>query len=158
MSQRSKFKLLAAASAVAALGCMASSYAQEPKTSDGIVYVSGGVGEDSRDRLNSQAREYNLRLMFTLNEGNFLSDVNVAITDAKGKKVIEDVANGPFFMAKLPAGSYTVTATYQGKTQTRKIQAGKGSSVAHMRWPSNPQTDNPVARDQAGPGKKDLAG
>jgi hypothetical protein len=116
--------------------------AVEPITRDGITFVSGGIGLDAQEKLQAQSRDYNLRLVFTLAEGNYLADVNVALTDARGKRLLEHTADGPFFMAKLPAGQYTVTATYGGNTQTRRVSVGtRGLSTVHMRWPSNPQTD-----------------
>jgi hypothetical protein len=155
MSQISKFKVITLASAVAALGWMAPSYAQDQpekaKRGDTIAYVSGGVAEDSRDRMNSMARDFNLKLVFTLNEGNYLASVPVRITDSRGRVVVEDVSEGPFFMAKLPAGTYTVTATNDGKTQTRRVQVGNGLRTEHLRWPAS-ATDNPLPREQASRG------
>ena len=161
MSRSSRKVVTAVSAVVVALGCMAPAYAQDQarkpasqsmpaeqgRAGDGVSYVSGGVGDDSEARIVAAANQYNLKLLFTLNEGNYLSDVNVAITDARGRKVIEDVANGPFFLAKLPAGQYTVTATYEGKTQTRKVSVGKGLHSAHMRWASDPVADFPGPRD-----------
>jgi hypothetical protein len=155
MSQLSKFKLITVASAVAALGCMASSYAQEQpekaKRADTVAYVSGGVAEDSRDRMNSMSRDFNLKLVFTLNEGNYLASVPVKITDSRGRVIVEDVSEGPFFMAKLPTGSYTVTAVNDGKAQTRRVQVGTGLRTEHLRWAANPN-DNPLPREQASKG------
>ena len=173
MSQR--IKRTAIASALVALGFMLPAYGQEAKPSydfgfdkaapsgqkagsqtapaeksgsaSGVAYVSGGVGDDSQDRMAGMGRDYNLKLMFTLNEGNYLADVNVAVADARGNKVIDDVANGPFLFAKLPAGQYTVTATYEGKSQTRKVSVGKGMQTAHMKWASNNPDDFPGPRD-----------
>jgi hypothetical protein len=161
MLQISKFKLVAVASAVAtmgALGAMApsSSYSQgqeQPRTGSGATYISGGVGIDSVERLNSQARDFNLKLVFTLNEGNYLANVPVTITDGRGNKVIEAVSEGPLFLAKLPAGSYTVTATNDGKTQTRKVTVGQGQQTAYLRWPAA-ATDNPLPREQASRSEK----
>ena len=111
-------------------------------TGGGINYVSGGVGVDSEEQMLAQQKNFNLKLMFTWLEGNYLADVNVAIADAKGNKVIEDVADGPFFMAKLPDGQYTVTATYEGTTQTRKVSVSAGHlNTVHLRWARNPATD-----------------
>src|SRR5262245_46187532 len=73
--------------------------AEQGKTGDRVAYVSGGVGDDSQDRMASLGRDYNLKLMFTLNEGNYLADVGVAVADSRGNKVIDDVSNGPFFFA-----------------------------------------------------------
>jgi len=168
-----RIKLLTAASAVLALGFMLPAHGQTQSKSStgfgfdsatgpggqkaappaekagsgaGVAYVSGGVGDDSQDRMAGMGREYTLKLMFTLNEGNYLSDVNVAIADSRGNKVIDDVANGPFLFAKLPAGQYTVTATHEGKSQTRKVNVGKGMQTAHLRWASTAE-DFPGPRD-----------
>jgi hypothetical protein len=119
------------------------------KTRDGIEYLSGGVGIDAQDRINQRAKDFNLKLIFTLTEGNYVADVGVAVKDAKGRTVLEDTAEGPFFLAKLPAGQYTVAATYEGRTVTRKLQVGKGLRTEYLRWPSNPETDNPLPREQA---------
>jgi hypothetical protein len=117
---------------------------------DGVNYTSGGIGIDSQERLNARAREFNLKLIFTLNEGNYIADVGVILSDAKGRKVVEHTADGPFFMARLPAGQYNVAATYEGKTVTRKISVGGGGlRTEYFRWPSNPATDVPLSREQA---------
>ena len=114
---------------------------------DNVYYVSGGVGEDSVERLNARARDFNLKLVFTLNEGNYLADIGVVIVDAKGAKLIEHIADGPFFFAKLPAGQYSVTATNEGNAVTRKVMVGASNlRTEHFRWPANPQTDNPLPR------------
>jgi hypothetical protein len=110
-------------------------------TAQGVQFVSGGVGEDSEAKLKAEQKNFNLKLLLTLNEGNYLADVNVVVTDAKGNKVIEHVAEGPFFLAKLPAGQYTVAATYEGKTQTRRVSVGSGLQTVHLRWPKNAETD-----------------
>jgi hypothetical protein len=119
------------------------------KTRDGIEYLSGGVGINAQEAINARAQDFNLKLVFTLKEGNYIADVGVAVQDAKGRTIVEDTADGPFFLAKLPAGQYTVAATYEGRTVTRKLQVGKGLRTEYLRWPSNPETDNPLPREQA---------
>ncbi|MGQ0751570.1 MAG: T9SS type A sorting domain-containing protein, partial [Betaproteobacteria bacterium] len=107
----------------------------------GVSFVSGGIGENSVTALKAREREFNLKLVFTLNEGNYLADVGVRITDAAGKLVIEHVTDGPIFMARLPAGAYTMQATYNGKAQTRKLSVGDRLQTAYLRWPSDPGRD-----------------
>ena len=119
-------------------------------TPEGVSYVSGGVGVDSQEQLDARAGEFNLKLVFTLTEGNYVADVNVVVSDAKGQKIIESLSEGPYFMARLPAGRYSVTATYDGKAQSRKLYVGaKGLHTEYLRWPSNPAIDFPLSREQA---------
>ena len=102
-----------------------------------VVYLSGGVGEDEEARVLARQNEFNLKLLFTLNEGNYLSGVNVAIADSGGRNVVQTVADGPYFMASLPAGQYMVSATRDGKTIKRKVQVGnRGLRTEQMRWPA----------------------
>ncbi len=129
-----------------ALVMVAPAVADQEGTQEGVKYVSGGVGLDSEARLNARASEFNLKLIFTLKEGNYLADVNVVVADAKGRKLVEHLADGPFFMAKLPAGQYNVVATYDGKAETRKVAVGSGLRTEYFRWASNPLVDNPTPR------------
>ncbi len=56
-------------------------------------------------------------------------------------------ADGPFFMAKLPAGTYSVNAVYEGKSQASKVTLRDGRlRTEYLRWPSNPKQDLPVSR------------
>lgn len=99
--------------------------------------VSGGVSVNARDNLRAQVPPHNVKMVFSLNTGNYLSDVNVRVTDRSGKVVIEDVSNGPWLYAKLPAGNYTATATYNGVPVTQKFSIGKGVKTAQFRWPAS---------------------
>jgi hypothetical protein len=113
--------------------------AEKVAASGNVSFISGGVGIDSEQQIKAREKEFNLKLIFTLVEGNYLADVGVRISDAAGKAVIETTAEGPFFLAKLPAGTYTVAASYGGKTQTRKVTVGDRLQTAYLRWPSSPQ-------------------
>jgi len=100
--------------------------------------VSGGVSLNARDAMRTQERDANVKLVFALNTGNYVSDVQVKVVDSKGKMVIDDMSNGPWLLAKLPAGSYTATATYNGKPLTQKFSVGKsGLRTAQFRWPAS---------------------
>lgn len=86
-----------------------------------VSYVSGGVGTDSLDRLRSLAKDFNLKLVFALKSGEFVSSVKTTIADAKGRSLLDVTSEGPWLLAKLPAGSYQISATFAGKAVTRKI-------------------------------------
>ena len=107
------------------------------KAKGAVPSVSGGVSLNARDTMRTQERDANLKLVFALNTGNYVSDVQVKVMDGKGKVVLDDVSNGPWLLAKLPPGTYTATATYNGKPVTQKISVGKGLRTAQFRWPAS---------------------
>ena len=102
-----------------------------------VTYVSGGVGLESQGQLSSMSRDFNLKLVFALNSGAYLSGVEIAIVDSKGKAVVDTTSDGPWFMVKLPAGSYRVVATVAGKSEKRQVAvAATGLKTIDFRWAS----------------------
>jgi hypothetical protein len=100
--------------------------------------VSGGVSLNARDNLRSQIPPHNVKMVFALNTGNYVSDVAVQVKDGSGKVVVDDVSNGPWLYAKLPPGNYTATATYNGSTKTQRFSVGsRGVRTAQFRWPAS---------------------
>jgi hypothetical protein len=139
---------VSAAQAVADQGT-ALHYEQIKHSSAGIDYVTGGVGDEATQELRQFASDngYNLKGFFTLNTGNFVSDVRVALKNERGRTLVDDVADGPMFFAKVPPGNYSLTATYEKKTETQKMRIGqRDTRVAYFRWPANPQTDVALGR------------
>lgn len=117
-------------------------YNEIKKSPEGVKYLMGGIGLEAQERFNARTDDFNLKLVFTLEQGAYIADVGVTVKDAQGRTVVEDVADGPYFMAQLPPGRYTIEARYGGKTVTRNLQVGKdGTRVAYLRWPRNPETD-----------------
>ena len=102
-----------------------------------VTYVSGGVGQESLDQLSSITREFNLKLVFALNSGAYLSGVQVQIADAKGTTILDAMSDGPWFMAKLPTGNYQVMATVAGKVEKRRVTVGPSQlKTVDFRWAS----------------------
>jgi hypothetical protein len=105
------------------------------KTTGGISHVSGGIGEDSIAKLESLARDFNLKLVFALQSGNYVTDVKVVIADSKGKNLLDATSAGPWFLAKLPAGNYQIVATFEGKAVKRPVTIGKAKlQTVDFRW------------------------
>ena len=137
-SIRCVFVLLAAAlftatSALAANG-------EAVKQSGDISYVSGGVGDESLERVGALEMGFNVKLVFALQNGEYLSVVKVVIADAVGKPLLEPVAEGPVFLAKLPAGRYEVRATVGDVTRMQRLRVGakEGLKTVQFRWPLAP--------------------
>ena len=105
-----------------------------------VTYVSGGVGTESIDRLNVLAADFNLKLVFALTSGEYVSGAKVAITDANGKTLLEATSDGPWFLARLPRGNYQIVATLADKSLKRQVAVdpGKTRSV-DFRWVAEQQ-------------------
>ena len=100
-----------------------------------IRYISGGVGKPEREQLRALEKEFNLKLVFTKADGKFVANVAIVVSDAKGRKLLAAVADGPLFMARLPAGQYRIAATFSNNTQTRKVEVTAGRlRTEQMRW------------------------
>lgn len=133
-------RLLAGWLAVAALvphAVAAENPDNETVVMDGnISYVSGGIGEDSRERLKAFASAFNLKLLLARKSGEYLGDVEVVVNDARGRELIKAVAEGPIFMANLPPGSYEIVATSDGVPLRQRASIVKGQTgTLHFRWP-----------------------
>jgi hypothetical protein len=103
----------------------------------GIAFVSGGVGTDSIDRLNSLASDFDLKLVFALESGAYLSKVTVVIADAQGKPLLDTVSEGPWLLASLPTGSYRIVATFAGNSLTRQVSVVYAKlETIDFRWAS----------------------
>jgi len=110
------------------------------QTAGSVTYVSGGVGTESIDRLNALAADFNLKLVFALSSGEYVSGVRVAIADAKGTTVLEATSDGPWFLARLPNGNYQVVATHADKALKRPVSVGPGKiRTVDFRWASGQQ-------------------
>jgi len=97
----------------------------------GIRYVSGGIGVSERDELNALSHQFNLRLLFAVQAGNYLADVRVNISDTRGETVFSAKSEGPWFFVQLPPGAYTVDVDALGRTQgqTVRISGGRQSRL-----------------------------
>jgi hypothetical protein len=107
-------------------------------TAGDVTYVSGGVDDASLDALKANVQKYDLKLVFALKSGAFMSSVKVAISDAKGNPVLDATSDGPWFLAKLPAGSYRVVATSSSGTAITQqaAVATTGLKTLDFRWAS----------------------
>ena len=98
-----------------------------PEERQGVVaYRSGGVGIEEAKQMRQLARDYPLVLeLLAEGEGpraEFTAGVKIEIENEAGEVVLTAVANGPYLLARLPAGKYTVTAVFNGDTKTRQMR------------------------------------
>ncbi len=105
------------------------------QTTNGISHVSGGIGEDSLAKMESLTKDFNLKLVFALQDGHYVTDVKVVIAATKGKTLLDATSEGPWFLAKLPAGNYQIVATFEGKTVKHSVTVGKAKlQTVDFRW------------------------
>ena len=115
-----------------------------------VKFVSGGVSDDSAERMAALGKEFNLKLLFAAKDGHYLADVAVSISDAGNRKILDTISEGPFLLAQLPPGKYAISATYAGAAQTRNTTiAATGRRELIFRWEE--QAESPAAVENAKP-------
>ena len=105
-----------------------------------VEYLSGGIGQDEAKAIESASRQWPLTLEFAAKDkqkADFVADVNVSVRDAKGHVALKTIANGPFLLARLQPGRYTVDATFAGKTLHEKVLVKAGQPAKRFfEWPA----------------------
>ncbi|MGD2082195.1 MAG: hypothetical protein PVF91_04475 [Chromatiales bacterium] len=97
-------------------------------TYEGVPYLSGGIGLVERRYITSALEPgYNLKLEFAEANGDYLADIGVRIVDDNGDTVLEVESAGPWLLTRLGPGKYTVEATADGRTITKRVTVGRGS-------------------------------
>ena len=84
-------------------------------------YRSGGFGIDNREDMREQLDNYNLKLVFANDKGEYLADIDVKIVDEQGRWMLAADSNGPWFYTRLPSGEYTVLANYDRILRMEKV-------------------------------------
>ena len=93
--------------------------------------------------LRQVAAEYNLKLVFAAQQGNYLSEIPVMIKDSQGQVVLETVTEGPWLYVDVPAGTYTVTATAYEQTRQQVARVNQsGQSELRFAWRAAPFEDH----------------
>ncbi len=109
-----------------------SSSGTETGKTDGVEYMTGGVGIDERQQMEETAKGYNVKAIFATTSGSYLSNITITITKTSGEKVLEAKSNGPWFFAKLPQGTYSIKALYNGTEKTANRGCGTGVEIRHL--------------------------
>lgn len=105
------------------------------QTYQGVRFASGGIGLSGRDELRALSNQFNLRLMFAMQgSGNYLAGAQVRILNSRGAVVLDATSEGPYFLAQLPPGSYTVEVSALGQTQRQTARIGQSQSRLNFFW------------------------
>ncbi|MCX7238325.1 MULTISPECIES: hypothetical protein [Polynucleobacter] len=103
------------------------SLAQIPETqySQGISYITGGVGEGETVAILAEAKQWPLLLEMSQIEngrGVWIFGATIKIMSAAKKQIVFDAqADGPYMLVNLVPGDYLIVAVYGGVTQKRSV-------------------------------------
>jgi hypothetical protein len=104
-----------------------------------VAFLTGGVGQGESTAIKDAMHKYPLSLEFAGKTGGgneYLSDIPVQVSDAHGHAVLNTTTSGPFLLASLPDGRYSVTARYNGKAEHRDVDITSSSHVRELfLWP-----------------------
>lgn len=137
MNQVKRNCLLAATVlACGALSYTASAQEIEQKSSNGITYVTGGVGSEERQAMAELSPQFNVKMTFADRvTGDYRSGVAVEVRDMRGNVRMQTDDAGPMLYAQLPPGRYRLTANVDGQQQQRTITVGNaGSKSTAFYW------------------------
>lgn len=108
------------------------------RTQGRIQYVSGGLGKTEADAFKQARSRFPLALDFVRKAAQpdeSLADVDVNVIDGAGRSVLMVRTDGPYLLARLPDGEYTVKATYFGHTLEKAVRVvGNASARAVFVW------------------------
>ncbi len=108
------------------LTCSSVVFAQIPNTqySQGISYITGGVGEEESQAILSEAKQWPILLELSQLEngrGVWIFGAKIKILNAQNQVVFDAQADGPYMLMNLPAGDYLLVGSYQGIVQKRSL-------------------------------------
>ena len=106
----------------------------EVQASNGISFINGGIGDEELAEVKAKAAEFNVHVMLSAKNGEFISDVSLRILDSKDAPLVAVSDAGPYFYAHMAAGTYTLeTTAANGEKKTAKITVGaKGTVKQHI--------------------------
>ena len=85
--------------------------------------------------------QYTLRLLFADSSGSYLADIAVTVADRAGNTLLEAISDGPYLWARLPPGSYRVTARRRPDRSRSPLRARQTPhSLGHRRAKSSVMT------------------
>ena len=83
------------------------------------IYQCSGIGLEEREAAENVP--HTLRLEFAQADGHYLGGVAASLSDARGNEILAVRCPGPWVLLDLPDGTYRVSASFEGKTVTRKV-------------------------------------
>lgn len=137
----------------ATLGMAAHAQLPDVQQHGAIQYITGGFGLDESTAIKDAMPDFPLVLTFASSDGGrgaYVSNVQVVIRDDQDATVLNVESRGPYLLARLPAGTYRVFATYRNRTQDRSVKVTEGESTrAVFDWPRDTGRAGPADESTA---------
>lgn len=95
-------------------------------TTVAIPWLSGGIGDESREEMRQASGSYNVLVVFSDPQGSYLAAIPFAVTGPAGDEIVAGVSDGPLLYLRLPAATYRLAVQIDGVWQSRRIQPGTG--------------------------------
>ena len=100
--------------------------AQIPDTqySQGISYITGGVGESETVAILAEAKQWPLLLEMSQiqnGRGVWIFGATIKIINSTKQAIFDAQAEGPYMLINLVPGDYVIEATYEGIVQKRSL-------------------------------------
>lgn len=96
----------------------------EIQHSQGISYITGGVGEGETNAILAEAKQWPLLLELSQIEngrGVWIFGATIKISSASKQLIFDAQAQGPYMLINLVPGDYVIEAAYEGVAQKRTI-------------------------------------
>jgi hypothetical protein len=113
------------------IGSVANAQIPATQHSNGISYISGGVGEEETVAILAEAKQWPVLLELSQIEngrGVWIFGANIKVSNAKKQVVFNTPADGPYMLINLDPGDYTIEASYQGVEQKRALSIKANTS------------------------------
>ena len=94
------------------------------------IYECSGIGLEQREAAENVP--HTLRLEFARPDGHFMGGVEASLSDRSDNEILSVRCPGPWLLLDLPDGSYRISASFEGKTVTRKITIRGGKRLRQV--------------------------
>lgn len=122
----------------AALALAAAASLAAPPARAEPAYISGGIGQQESELIESRQADYNLHMVFSEGpKNNYVTNVTLRIADSRGRTVLALDDAGPLTNVALPPGRYSVSTRYGPHERIHAIDVKAGTPVdLYLHYPA----------------------
>jgi hypothetical protein len=117
-----------------------------PSERDTPRFVTGGVSIEEAGALQRQRGDFTLWLVTAAQSGAYLSGAEAQIVDRNGDTVLQTQLRGPYLMADLAPGVYTVRVNYGDQVREARVGIQPGTTREYLMRFESPAQLSPDLR------------